>query len=72
MRRPLVLFTVATFSLVCAANAQMSMKPSAPQKMTSPAEAEKMRACERQAAQNNVKMDERAKYVMDCMTAKAK
>lgn len=29
-----------------------------------------MRACEKQAADQNVKLDERSKYVMDCMTAK--
>jgi len=55
---------------VGAACAQSPMKPSAPQKMMSPAEARIMRACEKQAADQNVKMDERSKYVMDCMTAK--
>ena len=45
------------------------MKPSAPQKMMSPEEARKMRGCEQQAVQNNIKMDERSKFVMDCMTA---
>jgi hypothetical protein len=50
--------------------AQPSMKPSAPDKMTSPNEAKIMRDCEKQAAQSNIKMDERSKYVMDCMTPK--
>jgi hypothetical protein len=53
-----------------AAAAQTSMKPSAPQKMMSPEEAKKMRACEKQAADQNIKMDERSKFVMDCTTAK--
>ena len=72
MPRRIAFAAALTLSLVCAADAQTAMKPSAPQKMTSPAEAEKMRDCEQQAAQNNIKMDERSKYVMDCMTAKAK
>jgi hypothetical protein len=55
-----------------AACAQMPMKPTAPQKMMSPAEAKKMHACKTQAAQRNIKMTERSKFVMDCMTAKAK
>ena len=75
MPRPIALFAAVTLSFglgAGAAHAQTSMKPSAPQKMMSPAEARKMRACEQQAAQNDIKMDERSKYVMDCMTAKAK
>jgi hypothetical protein len=71
MSRPIALFTAVTLSLVCgAAVAQTSMKPSAPQKMTSPHEAQNMRACEKQAADQNIKMDERSKFVMDCMTTK--
>jgi len=53
-----------------AALAETPMKPSAPQKMMSPEEAQKMQACEKQAADQNIKMDERAKFVMDCMTKK--
>jgi uncharacterized membrane protein YdfJ with MMPL/SSD domain len=71
MPRVIALLTAVTFCFWAgAAVAQTSMKPSAPQKMMSPAEARKMRACEKQAADQNVKMDERSKYVMDCMTAK--
>jgi hypothetical protein len=71
MPRPIVLLMAVSLSLGCGpAFAQSSMKPSAPQKMMSPAQARKMRACEQQAAQDNIKMDERSKYVMDCMTAK--
>jgi hypothetical protein len=50
--------------------AQAPMKPSAPQKMMSPSEAEKMHACEKQAADQNIRMDLRSKFVMDCMTKK--
>jgi hypothetical protein len=44
--------------------------PTAPEKMTSPAERQKMKACEAQAAAQQVRMDQRAKFIMDCMTAK--
>jgi hypothetical protein len=73
MPRVIALLTAVTLSLGLAAGAacaQSSMKPSAPQKMMSPDEAQKMRDCEKQAADQNIKMDERSKYVMDCMTAK--
>ena len=52
------------------ADAQSAMKPTAPQKMMSPEEAKKMHACEKQAADQNIKMDQRSKFVMDCMTKK--
>ena len=70
MPRPIALLMAVSLSLVCGAAYAQSMKPSAPQKMMSPDEAQKMRDCEKQAAQNNIKMDERSKFVMDCMTAK--
>ena len=69
MPRLVVLLTAVIVGLG-AALAQTPMKPSAPQKMMSPEEAQKMHACEKQAADQNIKMDERAKFVMDCMTKK--
>ncbi len=72
MPRRIALLTAVTASLVCGAVLAQPMKPSAPQKMMSPDEAKKMRACEKHAADQNIKMDERSKFVMDCMTAKAK
>ncbi|MGH6727513.1 MAG: hypothetical protein ACREB8_13370 [Pseudolabrys sp.] len=68
---PRVLALTMTIGLLGAvAYAQAPMKPTAPQKMMSPSEADKMHACEKQAADQNVKMDERAKFVMNCMTKK--
>lgn len=52
------------------AYAQSAMKPTAPQKMMSPEEQKKMHACEQQAADRNIPMDQRSKFVMDCMTKK--
>jgi len=69
MARAIALLTAVLLGL-CAAAAQSSMQPTAPQKMMSPAEAKKRDACEQQAAAQHVKMDERAKFVMDCMTGK--
>ncbi len=48
------------------------MKPTAPTKMMPPDEKARMEACQQKAAQQNVKMDERAKFVMDCMKEMAK
>ncbi|MGH6663892.1 MAG: hypothetical protein ACREB2_03160 [Pseudolabrys sp.] len=71
MPRAIILASALIVSFAGAsASAQSSMKPSAPDKMTSPEEAQKMRNYEKQAAANSIKMDERAQYVMDCMTAK--
>jgi hypothetical protein len=70
MPRRIALLTAVTVSLACGAATAQPMKPSAPQKMMSPDETKKMRACEKQAADQNIKMDERSKFVMDCMTAK--
>lgn len=71
MPRLVIFLIVLTFSFSgAAAYAQTTMKPSAPEKMTSPAEAKKMHDCEAQAAANNIQMDMRSKYVMDCMTVK--
>lgn len=61
----LVVLMIAT-GLVHAAE----MKATAPEKMTSPTDKQKMKICEAKAAAQNVRMDERARFVMDCMTAK--
>jgi hypothetical protein len=75
MRRPIAFLAAVTVGMVLvsgAAVAAESMKPTAPEKMMSPAEQQKMHACEQLAAQRNIKMDERAKFLMDCMTGKVK
>jgi hypothetical protein len=65
-RRPAIAL-LALF--VAAAAAATTMKPSAPEKMASPADKAKMTACEAKAAAQNVRMDARAKFLMDCMKA---
>ena len=63
---------LALIAILVATSAAMAdgMKPSAPEKMPSPAEKAKMNSCEAKASAQNVAMDARAKFVMDCMTAK--
>ena len=55
-----------------AALAQSDMKPTAPQKMMPPGEKARLKACRQKAVQQNVEMDQRAKFVMDCMKEMAK
>lgn len=50
-----------------AASAQSNMKASAANKMTSPDQKRRMQACQKKAAQQNIPMAQRAKFVMDCM-----
>ena len=52
--------------------AQADMKPTAPAKMMPAGEKARMQACQKMAAEQNVKMDDRAKFIMDCMKEKAK
>jgi hypothetical protein len=52
--------------------AASDMTPTAPQKMMPPAEKARLEACQQKAADQQVKMDARAKFVMDCMKEMAK
>jgi hypothetical protein len=75
MRRPIIHLSVLTFGAVMLPSpvaAQPSMKPTAPQKMMSPGERYKLEECQKQAAQRNIAMDQRAEFLMDCMTQKAR
>ena len=69
--RVIVLAIVLNLGLAAgAAAAQDDMKATAAKKMTSPAQARRMRECEQKAARLNIKINERAKFVMGCMTEK--
>jgi hypothetical protein len=75
MRGSAAFFSALTVSLVLSAGAALAkdpMKPTAPAKMMSPDQQKKMHECEQLAAQRNIKMDERARFLMDCMTGKVK
>ena len=69
MPRAFAALLISILAVTAGASAA-EMKPSAAEKMPSPAEKAKMKACEAKAAAQHVAMDARAKFVMDCMTAK--
>ncbi len=63
---------VAAFAaslLLGPASAQSSntMKPTAMEKMMPPDKVKKMRDCEKQAKEEKIKMEDRSKFVLDCM-----
>lgn len=75
MRRSIAIISIMTVGLAFStgtALAQKAMKPSAAEKMMPPGEKRKLEDCQKLAAQRNIKMDERAKFLMDCMTGKVK
>ena len=48
------------------------MKATAPEKMMPSDKAQKMRECEKRAEQQKIKMEERARFVNECVAAGAK
>ena len=60
-------FVAAVWVMATAAAAAATMKPSAPDRMASPADKQKMQICQDRAAARNVPMAERSKYVMVCV-----
>jgi hypothetical protein len=55
-----------------AAEQQAPMKATAPEKMMPSGAAEKMRECDKEAMQQNIKMEDRAQFVKDCVDKKMK
>ncbi len=55
-------------SLIASSATATTMKPTAPAKMMSERDQQKMKECEARAAAQNVPMNERSKFVMQCMT----
>jgi hypothetical protein len=54
--------------IIASASAQQPMKPTAPAKMMSERDQKKMKECEARAAAQKVPMNQRSKFVMECMT----
>jgi hypothetical protein len=69
MLRVVACAAIAIVALIGVAQAA-GTKPTAPEKMASPADKRKMKACEAKAAAQQVPMAERAKFLMDCTRAK--
>ncbi len=65
-----VIVAVATAFLIAAGAAAQPMRPTAPTKMMSERDQQKMKECQARAAAQSVPMNERSKFVMDCMTEK--
>jgi hypothetical protein len=55
-----------------AAAGAASMKATAPEKMMPKGGAEAMRECDKLAMQQNIKMENRARFVKDCVAKKMK
>jgi hypothetical protein len=76
-RRLTVFLTALTFVamlLAYAASAQVPgrMKATAPEKMMPSEKAKKMRECEERAKQQKIKMEDRARFVDECIAAGVK
>jgi hypothetical protein len=69
MRRAIVLLSVMPLFLfaVSAPAPAADMKSTAPEKMTPPGEARKMRACDDKAMQLKIPMEQKADFVKKCM-----
>jgi hypothetical protein len=65
----LAIFCLSVLVLAGAASAQTAkpMTSTAPEKMMPAGEARKMRACDKMAMDQKIKMEDRAKFVADCM-----
>jgi len=62
-------FGIAAFGQAASAQVSGPMKATAPEKMTPPEKAQKMRECDKRAKQQNIKMEDHARFVNKCMAA---
>ena len=63
---------MATFVQVASAQAPGRMKATAPEKMMPAEKAQKMRECQRRAEQQKIKMEDRARFVNECIARETK
>ena len=70
----LISLTLAAAFFACTAFAQVPgpMKATAPEKMMPSDKAQKMRECEKRADQQKIKMEDRSRFVNECIAAQAK
>jgi hypothetical protein len=57
---------------VAAAQNGGTMKATAPEKMAPPGQSEAMRECDKMAMDQHIKMEDRARFVQDCIAKKMK
>ena len=65
-------FVVAFFVHIASAQVPGPMKATAPEKMMPSDKARKMRECEERAKQQRIKMEDRSRFVNECVAAEAK
>jgi len=70
MRYLAIVFSFAALVLATAASADEQMKATAPDKMVPAGDSEKMRACDKKATDQGVKMEDRADFVKKCVGMK--
>jgi hypothetical protein len=70
----LISLTLAAAFFAYTASAQVPgpMKATAPEKMMPSNKAQKMRECEKRAEQQKIKMEDRSRFVDECVAAQAK
>ena len=71
---PRLLIAIAAIALVllCAPAGATSMKATAPEKMMPAGGGEAMRECDKLAMEQKIKMEERARFVKECVAKKMK
>jgi hypothetical protein len=62
----------AFFAYTASAQVPGPMKATAPEKMMPRDKAQKMRECEKRADQQKIKMEDRSRFVNECVEARAK
>ena len=65
-------FAAAYFAHTASAQVPGPMKATAPEKMMPSEKAQKMRECEKRAEQQKIKMEDRSRFVNECIAAGAK
>jgi hypothetical protein len=72
MAFPIALAFVAALFTPASAQVPGPIKATAPEKMMPSDKAQKMRECEKRAKQQNIKMEDRSRFVNECVAAGVK
>ena len=68
----LISLTLAVAFFACTAQVPGPMKATAPEKMMPSDKAQKMRECYKRADQQKIKVEDRSRFVNECVAARAK
>ena len=77
MRKLVIFLPILSLNMLCGvvggwAQDASAMKATAPEKMMPKYQAAKMRACDKRAMDQNIKMEDRARFVEKCVGGKAR